>query len=161
MLQDVPEFVDVTPVNQSGGAKRLGHRLVERLRAIEDDQQAPIGPQAAALQIRQKALTHGRILRRPVPEAERVFSSGVIDAEGHDDAVLTDVDPVDQQRHVLAEALGDDLFGDRRIFENVMQQRRYHRIAVGVPAALRVMPVTVAKPSTLAAVRYFGGLAPA
>ena len=51
MLQDVAQLVHVTAVNQRGGPQRLRHRLVESLRAIEDDQQPAIGSQTAALEI--------------------------------------------------------------------------------------------------------------
>jgi len=47
----------------------------------------------AALQVGEGALTHCRILRRAIPEAERVFAPGGVDAERHDDAVLADVTP--------------------------------------------------------------------
>ena len=72
---------------------------MQRLRAIEDDQEAAVGAQAAALQIGQQALTHGGILRRAIPQAERVFLPVGGDAERHDEAVLADVDAVDEQRH--------------------------------------------------------------
>src|SRR5216684_6927054 len=39
------------------------------------------------------------ILGRPLPETERVFGPGVIDAEGDHDAVLPDVNAINQQRH--------------------------------------------------------------
>ena len=99
MLQDIAQLVHLTAVDQGRGAKRLRHGFVQRLRAIEDDQEAAVGAQAAALQIGEEALTHRRILRRAVPEAERVFAPVVVDAERDDDAVLADVDAVDQQRH--------------------------------------------------------------
>ena len=35
-----------------------------------------------------------------------MFLTGVIDAEGHHDAVLADVDPVDQQRHEIERVEG-------------------------------------------------------
>jgi hypothetical protein len=35
-----------------------------------------------------------------------VFLTGVIDAEGHDDAVVADVDPVDQERHEIERVEG-------------------------------------------------------
>ena len=74
---------------------------MQRLRAIENDQQAAVGAQAAALQIGEQALTHRRVLRRAFPEAERVFPPGGVDAERDDDAVLADVDAVDQERHEI------------------------------------------------------------
>ena len=74
---------------------------MQRLRAIEDDQEAAVGPQATALQIGEEALTDGRILRRAIPEAECVFAARGIDAERHDDAVLANVDTVDQQGHEI------------------------------------------------------------
>ncbi len=98
MLHDVPQLVDVTPVNEGGGAKGLRHRFVKRLRAIEDDQEAAVGAQAAALQIGQEALTDGRILRRSLPEPEGVLAAGVIDAERHHNAVLADMDAANEQR---------------------------------------------------------------
>jgi len=49
---------------------------------------------AAALQVREEALTHGGILRRAIPEPERVFGPGGVDTERHDDAVLADVNAV-------------------------------------------------------------------
>jgi len=101
MLQNISELVDLAAVNQRRRSKHLRHGFVQRLGAIQNDQEAAIGPQATALEIRQEALTHGRILGRPVPTAERVFSPGVIDAERDDEAVLADVDPVDQQREEI------------------------------------------------------------
>ena len=52
-----------TSLYQGCGAEGLRHRSVERLRSIEDDEQTAVGPQPAALQIGQQALTHGRVLR--------------------------------------------------------------------------------------------------
>jgi hypothetical protein len=75
MLQDVSVLVDLAAVNQSRGSKRLRHRFVQCLRAIEDDQQAAVRAEPAALEIGQQALTDGRILRRAIPEAERVFAA--------------------------------------------------------------------------------------
>jgi hypothetical protein len=53
------------------------------------------------LEIGQETLTDRRILCAVVPEAERVFAARVIDAERHHDAVLTDVDAVDEQSHEI------------------------------------------------------------
>ena len=74
------------------------HRLAQRLGAIEDDEQTAIGTEAATLEIRQQALTDRGVLRRGVPQAERVFLAVGRDAERHDEAVSPDVHPVDQQR---------------------------------------------------------------
>jgi hypothetical protein len=51
MLEDVSEFVDAAAVHQRRRPKGLRHRFVQRFGAIEDDQEAAISPQAAALQI--------------------------------------------------------------------------------------------------------------
>jgi len=68
------ELVDLTASDQSRGSKRLRHRLVQRLRAIEGDQVAAVGAESAAPQVGKEALTHRRVLRRTVPEAERLFA---------------------------------------------------------------------------------------
>ena len=60
-----------------------------------------VGAQPSALQIGQEALTQGGILRGAIPEAERVFGAGGVDAERDHDAVLADVKAVDQQRHQI------------------------------------------------------------
>ena len=96
MLQNVAELVHMAAVNQRDRSKRLRHRFVQRLRAVENHQQAAIGTQAAALKIREEALADRRILRRPIPEAERVFGARGVDAQCDHDAVLADVEAVDQ-----------------------------------------------------------------
>jgi hypothetical protein len=101
MLQDVSQLVHVTAVNQRGRTKRLRHRFVQRLRAVEDDQEAAVGTRPTALQIGEEALTHRRILRRAVPEAQRVVAAGVVNAERDHDTAVADVDAIDQQRHEL------------------------------------------------------------
>jgi len=98
VLQDVSKLVDVTAVKKRGRSKRLCHRFVQCLRAIEDHEETAVGAQPAALEIRQEALAHRGILGRPIPETQRVFAARVVDAERDHDAVLRDVDAVDQQR---------------------------------------------------------------
>ncbi len=55
-------------MDQRGGTKRLRHRLVERLRAVEDHQQTALGAQPATLQVGQETLTHGRVFAMAVLE---------------------------------------------------------------------------------------------
>jgi len=43
MLQEVSQLVYLTALNQGRGSKRLRHRFVQRLRAIENDQEAAVG----------------------------------------------------------------------------------------------------------------------
>ena len=50
-------------LDQRGGAEGRPHRLVQRLRAIEDHQQAAVRAQAATLEIRRQPLTHFRRLK--------------------------------------------------------------------------------------------------
>src|SRR4029450_11562407 len=73
------------------------HGFAQRLRAVEDDQQTAVGAQAAALQIGEEVLTHPRVLRRPLQQAERVFLAIRRDPERHDQTMLTDMDAVDQK----------------------------------------------------------------
>ena len=72
--------MDLTPLHQSGAPERLGHGRVEGLRAIDDHQQAPVGAQPAAGEIRQQPLTDRRILRGAFPQPERVFGPRFVDA---------------------------------------------------------------------------------
>jgi hypothetical protein len=101
VFEDVSELVDLAAVNQRRRPKRLGDGFVQRLGAVENDQQAAIGAQPTALKIGQETLANGGILSRSVPEAERVFGTRVIDAEGHHEAVFADVDAIDEQRHEI------------------------------------------------------------
>ncbi len=61
--------MDLTASDQSRESKRLRHRLVQRLRAIEGYQVAAVGAESTAPQVGKEALTHRRI-----PEAERLFA---------------------------------------------------------------------------------------
>ena len=97
MVEDVPQLVDLTALDQRGLAEDGAHGFAQRLRAVEDHQQAAVGAQAAALQIRQQVLTDARVLGGPVPQAERVFLAIGRDPERHDQAVLADVHAVEEQ----------------------------------------------------------------
>jgi hypothetical protein len=72
MLQDVVSLWTLTASDRSRGSNRLRHRLVQRLRAIESYQVAAVGAESAAPQVGKEALTHRRILRRAVQDAERL-----------------------------------------------------------------------------------------
>ncbi|HKS94601.1 MAG TPA: hypothetical protein VJV74_00550 [Terriglobia bacterium] len=76
-----------------GGADRFP----QRFRAVEDHQQAAVGAQTAALEIREQVLTDAGVFRRAIPQAERVFLAIGSDPECHDHAVLADVHAVDDQ----------------------------------------------------------------
>jgi hypothetical protein len=89
--------VHLAPLDERSLAERGAHRFPQGLRAVEDDQQATVGAQAAALQIREQVLTHARVLRRSIPQAERVFLAIRRDPEGHDQTVLADVHAVNEQ----------------------------------------------------------------
>lgn len=90
--------MDLAALDERGVAEDGARRLVEGLRAIEDHEQTAVGAQAPALQIRQQALTHGRVLGGALPEAKCVLLTIGCDAEGDDEAMLADVDAVEQQR---------------------------------------------------------------
>ena len=98
MLEHVAPLVDLTTLHQGGAPERLGDRGMQRLPAVEDDQQTAFGAEPAALQVGQQALTHGRVFGRALPEAQGVFCPRGIDAKGDDDTVPADVHAVDQQR---------------------------------------------------------------
>ena len=96
ILEHVAPLVDLAPLHQGGGTEGLGHGRVERLRPIEDHEQAAIGAESAAVEVGQQALTDRRVLGGAFPQAQRVFAACLIDAQGDDDAVPADLDPVDQ-----------------------------------------------------------------
>src|ERR1700737_202514 len=91
--------IKVLPASVAGDAERLARfqREAEVLAALNHPNIAAIyglekTPDFTALVMElvegedpPEALTHGRILRRSVPEAERVFATGVIDAQRHHD----------------------------------------------------------------------------
>ena len=89
--------MDLTPLHERRLAKRRAHRLVQRLRAVEDHQQAAVRAEPTTLQIRQQALTHGAVFRRAVPHAQRVLGAVLGHADRHDEAMLADVHAVEQQ----------------------------------------------------------------
>ena len=65
----------------------------------KNHQEAAVGAQPAALEIREQALTHRRVLGRPFPQPERVFLAIRGDPERHHEAVLANVHPVEDQRN--------------------------------------------------------------
>src|SRR5688572_7736300 len=95
ILEDIAGLVDLTPLDESGIAEDRVHRLTQRLGAIEDDEQAAISAKAATLEIGQQALTDRGVLRRAVPQAERVFLAVGRNAQSHDETVIPDVHAVD------------------------------------------------------------------
>ena len=110
MLQDVPALVHLTPLRHGGPAERLGHRRLERLRPIDDHQEAPVGAEPVTREIGQQALADRRVLRGSFPEAERVFGPCFVDAQRHYDpcfvdaqrhydTVPADLDPIDLSMH--------------------------------------------------------------
>ena len=84
MVEDVPQFVDLTALDERGRAEDRAGGLVEREGAIEDHEQAAVGAQAPALEIRQQALTDGRVFGGPFPQAQRVFLPIGGDPQRHD-----------------------------------------------------------------------------
>ena len=66
----------------------------------------------------QEVLAHARVLGRPVPEPQRVFPAVRGDPERHDETVLSDVDPIDQQADQIERVEGGRLPGGqlRRVF---------------------------------------------
>ena len=64
----------------------------------------------------QQALTHRGVLRRALPEAERVLLAVGRDPEGHDHAVLADVHAVEEQRDEVEAVQGRGLPRPPRLF---------------------------------------------
>jgi hypothetical protein len=83
---------------RAASPKRWRHRFVQRFRAIEHDQQAAISAEPPALQVRQQALTERRVFRRAVPQTQHVFLARGIDPQRRDQAMVTHLQPIDQQR---------------------------------------------------------------
>ncbi len=128
-------------------APRL-HGLPQPLRPVEDPQQAPVRAQPTTLQIREQVLTDGRILRRPLPKPECVLLAIGGDPQGHDEAVIADVHPIQQQAHQvqgverrrlpgleLRRRLGDKAPTDRALARAAALHAGRHRLQ-----AARVLP---------------------
>ena len=98
VVENIPQLVDLASLHERQVAKGLADGFVQRLRAIEDDQEAAVGAQSATLQDSSQALTDSGVFRGPFPHPQGVFAAVRRDAERHDDAVLPDVDAVQQQR---------------------------------------------------------------
>ena len=98
IVENVPGFVDLTPLDARGPTERMVHGAAERFRAIENHQHRPVGAQPATLQITQQSLANRRIFRRSVPQPERVFLARRIDAERDHETVLGEEDAVDEDR---------------------------------------------------------------
>ena len=97
VLEDIPGLMDLAALHQRRLAEDGADRFPQRLRAVEDHEQTPVSPEAAALQIREQVLTDARVLRRAIPEAERVLLAVGRDPKRHDQAVLADMHAVDDQ----------------------------------------------------------------
>ena len=97
MIQDVAPLVDLAPLNQRRLPEDRPRGFMEGLGAVEDHQQAAVGSQPAALEIRQQAPTHGRVLGRALPQPKRVSLAIRRDPERHHEAVLPDVHAVEEQ----------------------------------------------------------------
>jgi hypothetical protein len=71
--------------------------LRSALGAVEDDQRALLDVQAALDEVGQQRRRDGRVLRRPVPEPERMLDALHIDPESNDAAAALELDPVEHQ----------------------------------------------------------------
>jgi len=93
--------VDLTSLDTRRVSEGLHHRAPQRLRAVDDHEDRPVGPQAATLQIAQHPLANRRIFGRSVPEPEWVFLTGRVDPERHDQTALREHDAVDEEGHQI------------------------------------------------------------
>lgn len=82
VIEDVAQLVDGFPQGS---------------RAIEDHQQTAVGSQVTALQVREQRLAERRVLRRAFPQAGCVFLPVGGDPQRHDQAVLPDVDAIEDK----------------------------------------------------------------
>src|SRR5208283_4981047 len=89
---------------------------LDRLGAVGDEQELPLGVQAPALQRDQQVADYPSVLRRSVREPEHVLLAGEIDSDGPDDHVLAHADAVDHHR--------DDVLGNRAFHQSLQPFRR-------------------------------------
>ena len=125
VVEDVAGLVDLATLPERGTVEHRGDCRPQCLRPIEHHQDAPIGAQAAALEVGQQALTDGRVLRRAFPETEGVLRAVGPDTQRDDQTVLADVDAVEHEadqiqvvegrrlpRGELGRRLGDEAAAD-------------------------------------------------
>jgi len=93
----IADFVDLAALHERRLIEGRVHGFPQRLRPVEDHQQAPVGAQAATLQVGDQALTDRGILGRSFPEPERLFLPVRSDPERDDQTVVTDMDAIQDQ----------------------------------------------------------------
>src|ERR1017187_7565518 len=101
MLQHVAQFVDAASLNQGVLAEHFLDRLVQRLGAVEHDEDGAFGVQSAFAQIDQKRAHDRAVLRGAVPQAQHVFLAVFIHAQRDDEVFAAEALPVEQERHQL------------------------------------------------------------
>ena len=97
VIEEVAQLVRLAALDERDGAEEITHRFPQGFRAIEDHQEAAVRPQPAALQMREERLAEGRLLRGAFPQAERVFLAVGRNPQRHDEAVLPDVDAIEDE----------------------------------------------------------------
>lgn len=102
VIEDVAHLVDLAALHQRDVAEEIPHGFSQRLRAVEDHQQTAVRAEAAALEIGQQRLAERRVLRGAFPQPEGVFLAVRRDPQRHDQAVLADVDAVENQPDQVA-----------------------------------------------------------
>lgn len=101
VLEDIPQLVDWAALDESDLAEHRRDGFSQGLRTIEDHEQAAVGSQAPALQIRKQALTERGVFGRAFPAAEGVSRPIGTDPQGHDHTMLTNVDAIEHQAHQI------------------------------------------------------------
>lgn len=97
VIEDVAQLVDLAALDERDGPEEIADGFPQGSRAIEDHQQTAVGSQVTALQVREQRLAERRVLRRAFPQAGCVFLPVGGDPQRHDQAVLPDVDAIEDK----------------------------------------------------------------
>jgi hypothetical protein len=96
MLEDVAALVHLAPLDDRCGATRLADRLAEAGPAVDDEEHRALEVETPVVQVGQEALADGRVLGRPLAQAEDVLLALGIHAQREQDDMVAEVEAVEK-----------------------------------------------------------------
>src|SRR5262245_35518356 len=101
MLQHISALMLATPMNDGVRAEDAHDRCADRLAAINHEQPRLLDVQPALDQMAEQRGADCFVLGGPLPQTEGMFATISIDAQGDHDAMLSDLDAVNEHGHQI------------------------------------------------------------
>src|SRR5271169_4471613 len=101
MIANVPFLMHLASLNPCSFAESVANRLRQRLATVDHEQLRAVAADASMNQIVQQLATRRRVLRRSFVESKDVLSTLGIDAQRHQDDMVREAQPVDQNARQL------------------------------------------------------------